>query len=73
MPGIFNPVCINVIDVRVKFIWSLLVVISVIVWVASSYQQRNITNQCTRIATLRFYNGYAPADKWVIVATIARP
>jgi hypothetical protein len=32
-----------------------------------------LTNQCTRIATLRFYNGYAPAKKWVIVANIAGP
>jgi len=31
------------------------------------------TNQCTRIATARFYNGYALAKKWVIVATIAHP
>jgi hypothetical protein len=27
----------------------------------------------TRIATARFYNGYALAKKWVIVATIACP
>jgi len=32
-----------------------------------------LTNQCTRIAKLRFYNGYAPAKKRVIVATIANP
>jgi len=31
------------------------------------------TNQCTRIATARFYNGYVPAKKWVIVATVASP
>jgi hypothetical protein len=31
------------------------------------------TNQCTRIAIARFYNGYAPAKKWEIVATIANP
>jgi hypothetical protein len=27
----------------------------------------------TRIAKLRFYNGYVLAKKWVIVATIANP
>jgi len=32
-----------------------------------------LTNQCTRIATLPFYNGYTPAKKWVIGATIAHP
>ena len=31
------------------------------------------TNQCTRIAMLRFYNGYVPTKKWVIVATLAHP
>jgi hypothetical protein len=31
------------------------------------------TNQCTQIVTARFYNGYTPAKKWVIVATIACP
>jgi hypothetical protein len=31
------------------------------------------TNQCTRIATARFYNGYVPAKKWVIVASLADP
>jgi len=25
------------------------------------------------VSTARFYNGYAPAKKWVIVATIAHP
>jgi len=39
----------------------------------SCQQCRNITNQSTRIANARFYNGYAPAKKWVIVATIANP
>jgi len=32
-----------------------------------------LTNQCTRIATARFYNGYTPAKKWVIEATLASP
>jgi len=31
------------------------------------------TNQCTRIATARFFNGYLPAKKWVIVASLANP
>jgi hypothetical protein len=31
------------------------------------------TNQCTRIATARFYDGYVPAKKWVIVASLADP
>jgi hypothetical protein len=31
------------------------------------------TNQCTRIANLRFYNGYVPTKKWVIVAGSADP
>ncbi len=30
-----------------------------------------LTNQCTRIATARFYNGYTLTKKWVIVAAIA--
>ena len=29
------------------------------------------TDRCRRIATARFYNGYVPAKKWVIVATFA--
>jgi hypothetical protein len=32
-----------------------------------------LTNQCTRIATARFYNGFLLAKKWVIVATLAHP
>jgi len=32
-----------------------------------------LTNQCTRIATARFYNGYTLTKKWVIVAAIASP
>jgi hypothetical protein len=32
-----------------------------------------LTNQCTRIAKLRFYDGYVPAKKWVIVANLADP
>jgi len=32
-----------------------------------------LTNQCTRIATLRIYNGYVLAKKWVIVASLAHP
>jgi len=35
--------------------------------------KNSLTNQCTRIATARFYNGYALAKKWVIVATLANP
>jgi hypothetical protein len=35
--------------------------------------ERIAPNQCTRIAMRRFYNGYVPAKKWVIVATIAGP
>jgi len=31
------------------------------------------TNQCTRIATASFDNGYLPAKKWVIVASNAHP
>jgi len=38
------------------------------------YQAKSkLTNQCTRIATLRFCNGYVLAKKRVIVATIADP
>jgi len=33
----------------------------------------SLTNQCTRIAIARFYNGYKPAKKWVIMATFANP
>jgi len=36
-----------------------------------SIRKSRPTNQSTRIATVRFYNGYMPAKKWVIVATIA--
>jgi hypothetical protein len=36
-----------------------------------SSQKYRPTNQSTRIATARFYNGYMPIKKWVIVATIA--
>ncbi len=39
-------------------------------YISPSY---TLTNQCTRIANARFYNGYTPAKKWVIVATIAGP
>ena len=31
------------------------------------------TNQCTRIANARFFDGYLPAKKWVIAATFASP
>lgn len=29
----------------------------------------DLTNQCTRIPIVHFYNDYVPAKKWVIVAT----
>ena len=35
--------------------------------------ERIAPNHCTRIANARFYIGYAPAKKRVIVATIAHP
>jgi hypothetical protein len=35
--------------------------------------ERIAPNQCTRIANLRFYNGYVPTKKWVIVAGSADP
>jgi hypothetical protein len=42
-------------------------------WTKSKCVTSNLTNQCTRIATARFYNGYALAKKWVIGATLASP
>jgi hypothetical protein len=33
--------------------------------------ERAAPNQCTRIATARFYNGYVLAKKWGIVAVVA--
>jgi len=38
-----------------------------------AHRQGKLTNQCTRIANARFYNGYTPVNKWAIVATIANP
>ena len=35
--------------------------------------KHSLTNQCTRIATARFYNGYMSAKKWVNVASFAGP
>jgi len=35
--------------------------------------ERIAPNQCTRIATARFFEGYLPAKKRVIVATFAGP
>jgi len=32
-----------------------------------------LKNQCTRIANARFFNGYVPAKKRIIEATIADP
>jgi len=42
-------------------------------WTKSKCVTSNLTNQCARIATARFYNGYALAKKWVIGATLASP
>ncbi len=36
-------------------------------------ERASLTNQCTRIATARFYKGYMLAKKWVIVVIIAGP
>ena len=35
--------------------------------------ERIAPNQTTRIAVARFYEGYLPAKRWVIIATIAPP
>ncbi len=40
---------------------------------AISLAKNSLTNQCTQIANARFYIDYAPAKKWVIVATLAHP
>jgi hypothetical protein len=34
-------------------------------------RRAKLTNQCTRIATLLFYNDYMPAKKWGIGANLA--
>ncbi len=36
-------------------------------------EKTSLTNQCTRIATARFYNGYMLAKKRVTVATFSSP
>jgi len=38
-----------------------------------SLAKNSLTNQSTRIATARFYEGYMLVKKWVIVASLACP